>query len=1019
MLNVSTGRGFQQFSIGGLLEGFDMLELALCPDEMASDGRSYLELLRDTGMSATMRECLLRLRSLVRPPTTIHLFCDEHSINRSALLWACQGMGICGTWDRDPYHRAWNDLKQAIYGAGMSSVWTSALVMLNAVHGPWQSSTWFTDMVEAMWQMTEEMGPDDRLLAEFWDGIVEDSQQSRTPGAVVITNDEAGKRAFLAGLSSLRPLWRKGVKVSTSRWFSFSQKMGQMDHCWCSMCMAMVCLMIKQGWVESWQELLEGKGETIGAKKKVIAAASAAASSVPDPPPQPQPASGSDGPARPPMVDSKPAGHNDVVQQTRQRLQALRARCKNTLDWCGRLMLDTDLRSYVRMLHEGTKPVHEAYVQETRVVREVHSRQAHFIDRSTCGWSSTLVATLDVLSNANTLERCGIACEELSLRRLQANPDEASFHAMMQHERCLHLTRFVTSLVSVRATSLLQHAETFPQTLLGLLAADLATDERLVGERLQHCYRAVQAVSLAGASSNPEVRQMYQESPLHLPFVQICIGLLSSVGYSRVPTVLAQMLICYARSIGQTRIIEEGNQKIRDTEIRKSAGKAMQCLSIWDAEAGSAVIEEYGMSNLQYLSAAGSPPTDDAWTRVFDVNKYQSYLAEVDAETAGHLNRASELEWQPKLKEITGQRYNHLHGTNPRGDAERMCDQAFLMHLQRTSRWDLAERHWMAGLLPTQELVRPPGLHNPPVYFVLWRGKRGCLAWTMEASSGVYEFSRGPTPWRWLHNLAFEDWVVIPSRYTSPLENMRLHGIRKLQRAQSGEPQPLLEWFAQNAYPECSESTLKMLHAWHGITVPGGLTTNELSEREQLKFNLMVRLVPAMSASDALHSLLAANHRELPPDPFMMTLDTEMLNDCILGGEHQQLQTDLADITAKSSVRDATASRVRAKLSSYKWGGGQMSEGPSKLKPLPEYSMSVSNMDAMKEYIREHGPRGTQVCGDFSNQRFQLGYTGVNFVRKSVSWNKRGVQKCLSSSVAWLWEQHGKHTGEPSPYAFQ
>eukprot|EP00971_Amphidinium_carterae_P139940 2772647-Amphidinium_carterae.1 len=40
---------------------------------------------------------------------------------------------------------------------------------------------------------------------------------------------------------------------------------------------------------------------------------------------------------------------------------------------------------------------------------------------------------------------------------------------------------------------------------------------------------------------------------------------------------------------GQTRIIEEGNQKLRDTEIQKSAGKAMQCLSIWDSEAGRAI----------------------------------------------------------------------------------------------------------------------------------------------------------------------------------------------------------------------------------------------------------------------------------------------------------------------------------------------------------------------------------------------------------------------------------------------
>eukprot|EP00971_Amphidinium_carterae_P332869 6467252-Amphidinium_carterae.1 len=133
---------------------------------MATDGRSYLDLLQESGMGAAMRECLASLRAWRRPPVSIHFHCDEHSVNRSALLWVCRGLDVFATWDRDPYHRAWNDLKHAIFTSGLSSVWTSALVMLNAVHGPWQTSTWFTDLVESMWQMTEEMGPDDRLLAE-------------------------------------------------------------------------------------------------------------------------------------------------------------------------------------------------------------------------------------------------------------------------------------------------------------------------------------------------------------------------------------------------------------------------------------------------------------------------------------------------------------------------------------------------------------------------------------------------------------------------------------------------------------------------------------------------------------------------------------------------------------------------------------------------------------------------------------------------------------------------------------
>eukprot|EP00971_Amphidinium_carterae_P344905 6485576-Amphidinium_carterae.1 len=248
---------------------------------------------------------------------------------------------------------------------------------------------------------------------------------------------------------------------------------------------------------------------------------------------------------------------------------------------------------------------------------------------------------------------------------------------------------------------------------------------------------------------------------------------------------------------------------------------------------------------------------------------------------------------------------------------------------------------------------------------------------------------------------------------------MHLAGVRRLQRVQSGDKVPVLEWFARHAYPDCSESVLKRLHAWHSFSVPSALSANELTEREQLKFNLMVQLVPDMSAASALLALQESNHREVPPDPFMMTLDSEMLSDCILSNEHHQLQTELADVTAKASVRDATAVRVRAKINTYAWKGGLLSEIPPKPKALPAYNKSEQSMSDMKEYIRLHGPPGTQVCGDYSNQRFQIGYTSVGFSRKSVSWNKRGVEACLSSCVAWLWEQHTQYTGESPPYAFK
>eukprot|EP00971_Amphidinium_carterae_P194269 3854853-Amphidinium_carterae.2 len=70
----------------------------------------------------------------------------------------------------------------------------------------------------------------------------------------------------------------------------------------------------------------------------------------------------------------------------------------------------------------------------------------------------------------------------------------------------------------------------------------------------------------------------------------------------------------------------------------------------------------------------------------------------------------------------------------------------------------------------------------------------------------------------------------------------------------------------------------------------------------------------------------------------------------------------------------------------------------------------------MKEWLKRHGPPNVQVCGDESNQRFQVGYKGHAFQRKSFSWKVRGKTECLATALDWSWQQRQQHTGEKPPW---
>ena len=124
-----------------------------------------------TGESGENDDCALVALNYLnsgRVPPTLILHLDEGSPAFSMTWYLLFGRDLRLLPQRDPYHREWNDIKNAI---GDNDQWHVILLMtavFNLPFGPWDGAAWFNKLRDMSDESSQSSSPSDPLFTALY-----------------------------------------------------------------------------------------------------------------------------------------------------------------------------------------------------------------------------------------------------------------------------------------------------------------------------------------------------------------------------------------------------------------------------------------------------------------------------------------------------------------------------------------------------------------------------------------------------------------------------------------------------------------------------------------------------------------------------------------------------------------------------------------------------------------------------------------------------------------------------------
>eukprot|EP00971_Amphidinium_carterae_P058788 1162398-Amphidinium_carterae.1 len=233
------------------------------------------------------------------------------------------------------------------------------------------------------------------------------------------------------------------------------------------------------------------------------------------------------------------------------------------------------------------------------------------------------------------------------------------------------------------------------------------------------------------------------------------------------------------------------------------------------------------------------------------------------------------------------------------------------------------------------------------------------------------------------------------------------------------DPVSVLDWLSRRGFPSLSDSTLRRIVDLTTVDIPLEEEDSGISTSEHLRLHLVRSLNPDFGDIETIKAMTYASESAQRADPYTELLEPDLMEDLFLRSDQSDMQSSFAANRVRQRTYESTASRVRSLTT--RWRGGHP-DGASGVgaprREVPKYnSKTKSDIEDMSAWLKENGPPGLMICGDASNQRFQLGYRSQTFLRVSFSWRTRGQSECLHLALQWAWEQRERHTGEKPSWA--
>lgn len=184
---------------------------------------------------------------LATMPRILVLHTDEGSSNLAAVNHLQRRTMLL--LQRDPAHREWNDIRNAVKQANCNSLVLMLTFTFNTPYGPWEGGKWHKSNQQAC-EVINELGPADALCAALRQSILRDKAVYNDLGELYT----AGNKQQIRHVLDPDDFKHKGKKISLTRWFDFFGRLEERLPCWHSFYLVMLFQGIASGIITSRED---------------------------------------------------------------------------------------------------------------------------------------------------------------------------------------------------------------------------------------------------------------------------------------------------------------------------------------------------------------------------------------------------------------------------------------------------------------------------------------------------------------------------------------------------------------------------------------------------------------------------------------------------------------------------------------------------------------------------------------------------------------------------------------------
>lgn len=284
------------------------------------------------------------------------------------------------------------------------------------------------------------------------------------------------------------------------------------------------------------------------------------------------------------------------------------------------------------------------------------------------------------------LGHCGFIgdYEPSALKKLK--PDNPTF---AQQESLAQTFGLLTDKVlQFRCSSGIWYSCKYPGKLAGLLVPGMEA------AFMQEFKFDVEVYHTAKKHPSAAVRHLVAHMGFETPFMAWAISFAMTTGFERMPWQLREMVEKTYSGLGHSRIIEEANKLLRDTETRENPNNTVGFMRMWSTLKSSALLQSEKRDEVEAIGQCQLPAMS-SMAKLFrpliprgdDLNPEETAMQEMH-------KKIDQLGGKVQWDKFT-----------PQSEQGHIAQFEACRHMRRANEWHLVDSLWRAALIPERALI--------------------------------------------------------------------------------------------------------------------------------------------------------------------------------------------------------------------------------------------------------------------------------------------------------------------------